>query len=164
MKKIILMLAFIMPATVFAQKFGHVDTQSVLQSMPEITKAEADVKAQSQTYENELKAMQEEFQRKYDEYEKTASTMNDTKRKETEQSLTEMQQKIQQTYNDHSQALQKLQQEKLQPIYAKVNTAIENVGKAGGYTYIFEKGAALYVGPGSKDVTSDVKAEVAKIK
>ena len=62
------------------------------------------------------------------------------------------------------QELQKLQQEKMQPIQQKIMTAIQNVGKAGQYTYIFEASAPLYTGAGSKDVTADVKAEINKIK
>ena len=50
------------------------------------------------------------------------------------------------------------------PVYQKVQTAIQNVGKAGQYTYIFEMGAALYIGTGSKDVTAEIKAEINKLK
>ena len=75
-----------------------------------------------------------------------------------------MYQKIQQTYAQNQQELQKQQQEKMAPVYQKVQTAIQNVGKAGQYTYIFEQGAALYVGAGSKDVTAEVKAELNKLK
>ena len=65
---------------------------------------------------------------------------------------------------ENQQEMQKKQQEMMAPIYKKVQTAIQNVGKAGQYTYIFEQGAALYIGTGSKDVTSEVKAELNKLK
>lgn len=52
----------------------------------------------------------------------------------------------------------------MEPIYEKVKTAIKNVGKAGRYTYIFETSAALYIGEDSKDITAEVKAEIAKLK
>ena len=38
MKKIILMLALVMPMTVFAQKFGHCNQQEILSAMPELAK------------------------------------------------------------------------------------------------------------------------------
>ena len=50
------------------------------------------------------------------------------------------------------------------PIYQKIRTAIENVGKAGNYTYILEASSALYSGTGSTDVTAAVKVEINKIK
>ena len=65
------------------------------------------------------------------------------------------------------QQFNKLQQEKLGPILAKVRTAIEHVAKNGGYTYIMEKAAGqpLYINEAlSKDVTAEVKVELNKIK
>lgn len=166
MKKFIVMLMVLAPMASFAQKFGHVDSQAIMQSMPEFIQARGDIEAQAKKYENELKDMQDEFNRKVDEYQKTASTMNQTKKDETEKSLQEMQTKIQQAYQDNSQALQKMQQEKLQPIQTKVVTAIKNVGKAGGYVYIMDSLSGIpYISDTlSKDVTAEVKAEISKIK
>jgi len=166
MKKVILMLMLLAPMAAFAQKFGHVDAQSIMQGMPEFIQARGDLEAKSKQYENDLKAMQDEFNRKLDEYQKTASTMNQTKKDETEKSLQEMQNKIQQAYQDNSQELQKLQNEKMQPIMNKIMTAIKNVGKAGGYVYIMDAASGIpYISDTlSKDVTAEVKAEIGKIK
>ena len=57
MKKIIIMLMLLAPMATFAQKFGHVDAQSIMQSMPEFIKARGDLEALSKQYENDLKAM-----------------------------------------------------------------------------------------------------------
>ena len=164
MKKFIIMMMLFAPMAVMAQKFGHIDSQSIMTTLPEIAKINGELQAIAQQYENDLKAMQDELQRKSDEYEKSKATMNATTQKETETSLQEMYEKIRQTYAQNQQELQKQQQEKMAPIYQKVQTAIQNVGKAGQYTYIFEQGAALYVGAGSKDVTAEVKAELNKLK
>ena len=90
MKKLILMLMLFMPMATFAQKFGHVNAQEIMASMPEFIKARGEVEAQAKQYDNDLKAMQDEMQRKYEDYEKNKSTMNETKRKETEDSLSQM--------------------------------------------------------------------------
>ena len=166
MKKIIIMLMVFAPMSLFAQKFGHVDSQAIMQGMPEFISARGEVEAQTKKYEDELQSMQQELQRKSEDYEKNASTMNDTKRQETETELQQMYQKIQQTYQDNQQALAKLQQEKLQPITTKLINAINNVGKAGGYVYIMDKAACIpYISESlSKDVTADVKAELNKLK
>ena len=164
MKKFIIMMMLLAPMAVMAQKFGHVDSQSIITTLPDIKKIEGEIQASAQQFENELKAMQDEIQRKADEYEKAKATMNATTQKETEASLQEMYQKMQQTYAQNQQELQKLQQEKMAPIYQKIQTAIQNVGKAGQYTYIFSAEAPLYIGAGSKDVTAEVKAELNKLK
>ena len=65
----------------------------------------------------------------------------------------------------NQQAFQKAQTDKMQPIYQKVMQAIEAVGKAGGYTYIMQTGSVPFINTDiSKDVTSDVKAQLLKMK
>ena len=108
--------------------------------------------------------MQEELQRQSEAYEKAKSTMNQTAQQQKEQELQTLYQKIQQTYQDNQQALQKTQQEKMQPVITKVRNAIQNVGNAGGFTYIFEEGAAVYTGTNVEDVTSKVQSELTKMK
>ncbi|MBM6993966.1 MAG: OmpH family outer membrane protein [Prevotella sp.] len=164
MKKLFLMLMLMAPIATFAQKFGKVNTQTIMQSLPEISKINGELEATAKQYENDLKSMQDELQRQSDAYDKGKSTMNATAQQQKEQELQQLYQKIQQTYQDNQQALQKAQQEKMQPVVAKVRTAIENVGKTGGYTYIFEEGVAVYTGTNVEDVTSKVQAEIGKIK
>lgn len=162
MKKLILMLMLMAPLATFAQKFGKVNTQSIMQSLPEISKINGELEASAKQFENELKNMQEELQRQSEAYDKAKSTMNATAQQTKEQELQTLYQKIQQTYQDNQQELQKLQQEKMQPVITKVRNAITNVGKAGGYTYIFEEGVAVYTGSNVEDVTSKVQAEINK--
>ena len=164
MKQLIVMLMMMAPVAVFAQKFGKVNTQTIMQSLPELSKVNGELEATAKQYENELKSMQEELQRQSEAYEKAKSTMNATTQQQKEQELQGLYQKIQQTYQDNQQALQKAQQEKMQPVLNKVRNAIQNVGNTGGYTYIFEEGAAVYTGTNVEDVTSKVQSELTKMK
>ena len=148
------------PMSLFAQKFGKVNTETIIQSLPEVAKAKGELEAQSKVYENDLKAMNDELQRKAAEYDKNQATMNATAKAQKEQELQTLNQKLQQTYQDNQQALQKKQQELMQPIFTKVRNAINAVGTAGGYTYIFEEGAAVFTGAAVKDVTSEVQAKL----
>ncbi len=164
MKKLLLLIMLMAPLATFAQKFGKVNTQTIMQALPEIAKVNGELQAQQKTYENDLKSMQDELQRQSDAYEKGKSTMNATAQKQKEQELQTLYQKIQQTYQDNQQALQKKQQDLMQPIVTKVRNAIDAVGKTGGYTFIFEDGVAVYTGANVEDVTSKVQAEIAKMK
>lgn len=166
MKKILLMFMLFAPMSMFAQKFGHLNAQEIIASMPEYIKAKGEIEAKAKQFENDLKAMQDELQRKAQEYDKTRSTMNATKQQETEQSLNDLSQKIQQAYQDNSKALQDEQQQKYQPITSKLVDAIKAVGKAGGYVYIMDVSAGIpYISDTlSKDVTAEVKAELNKMK
>lgn len=146
--------------TMMAQKFGKVNTQTIMQALPDVAKANGELEALQKQKENDLKAMQDEFNRKADEYQKAQSSMNATTKQQKETELQNLQQKIQQAYQDGQQELQKKSNELMQPIVAKVRTAIEAVGKAGNYTYIFEDGAAVYAGTNVVDVTKEVQAKI----
>ena len=160
MKKLVLMLMLLAPMTMMAQKFGKVNTQTIMQALPDVAKANGELEALQKQKDNELKAMQEEFQRKADEYQKGASTMNATAKQQKETELQGLQQKIQQAYQDGQQELQKKSNELMQPIVAKGRAAIDAVGKAGNYTYIFEEGAAIYTGSNVLDVTKEVQSKI----
>ena len=138
--------------------------REVLSSMPEFIKVRGELEATAKQYDNDLKAMQDELQRKAQDYDKNASTMNETKRKETEESLNQMYQKIQQTTQDNQQAFSKLQQEKMGPLQQRIMDAIKAVGKAGGYVYIMDVAQGIpYISDTlSKDVTAEVKAQLNK--
>lgn len=167
MKKLFLALMLCAPMTMFAQKFGHIDSQAFMQSLPEVTTIQDQLQKKGKEYEQQITDMQNELQRKADEYDKTKSTMNATKQAETEKSLRDMYAKIQQAVQDNQKAFNEEQQQKLGPILDKVRKAIENVAKSGNYVYIMEKSAGqpIYVNESiSKDVTNEVKAEYNKLK
>ena len=167
MKKLVLVLLMFAPLATFAQqKFGHINAQEVMSQMPEFIKARGEMEAKAKQYENDLKAMQDELQRKSQEYDKNKSTMNATKQQETETELNNLYQKYQQALQDNQQSLAKEQQDKMQPITTKLVNAIKAVGQAGGYVYIMDTSAGIpYISSTlSKDVTADVKAQLNKMK
>lgn len=165
MKKILLAMMMCAPVATFAQKFGHVNAQEVMQLMPEYTTAKTELDALQKQYENDLKGMQDELQKKSDEYDKAKAATPATpetilKRKEAE--LQTLYQKIQQTYQDNQQELQKASAEKMQTITGKLVEAIKSVGQSGGYVYIMDvTGGIPYISTTlSTDVTADVKAKL----
>ncbi len=164
MKKFIVMVLLCAPLTIFAQqKFGHINAQEVLTSMPEYSIANGEIEAKAKEFQNQMQEMQTEFQRKAEDYDKAKATMPATKQQETETELQGLYQKLQQANQDYQQQLEKLRQEKQQPLYTKLMNAIATVGKTGGYVYIMDINAALYTNDSiSEDVTVKVKAELKK--
>ena len=84
MKKLVLMLMLLAPMTMMAQKFGKVNTQTIMQALPDVAKANGELEALQKQKDNELKAMQDELNRKLDEYQKGQSTMNATAKQQKE--------------------------------------------------------------------------------
>ena len=158
------MLMLCAPMTLFAQKFGHLDSQALLQSLPEATAVQSKLEAKGKEYQKQIEDMQSELQRQAEAYDKSKSTMNATKQAETEKSLQDMYNKIQQTAQDNQKAFNEEQQKQLGPVLEKVRNAIAAVAKAGN---IMEKAAGqpLYINEAlSKDITAEVKAQLAKMK
>ena len=162
MKKLFLIMMMFVPMTMMAQKFGHVNPEDVIQSLPEFTKAQQELETLGKQYEKELTDSQAELQRQAEAYDKNKSTMNATKQQETEANINQLMQKYQQAYQDNQQELAKQQQEKMAPIMNKITTAIKNVGKNGGYVYIMDSTAGIpYISETlSTDVTAQVKAKL----
>jgi outer membrane protein len=164
MKKIILCaICAICGLTASAQaKFGHVNTQEIIQAMPEFNTAKTEIETLTQQYEADLKAMQDELQKKGEQFDKDQATLPENIKQRRQQELQDMYQKIQQSYQDNQQALQKAQTEKMQAITTKVLAAIKEVGQAGGYVYVMEMGAGIpYISTTlSTDLTAQVKAKL----
>ena len=143
-------------------KFGHVNTQEIIQAMPEYTTAKAEIDKLTAQYEADLKAMQDELQKKADAFDKEQATLPDNIKQRRQTELQEMYQKIQQSYQDNQQALQKASSEKMQAITAKVLDAIKAVGQAGDFVIINEINAGIpYISTTlSTDVTAAVKTKL----
>ena len=162
MKKLLFMLMMLAPMAAFAQKFGHVNSQEIIQAMPEFTKARTDIEALAKQYDADLKSMQEEIQKKAEALEKEQATLPANIKQRREQELQEMYQKIQQSAQDNQQALAKEQSEKMQAITTKVLDAIKSVGQTDGYVYIMDiAGGIPYISTTlSTDVTAKVKTKL----
>jgi len=143
-------------------KFGHVNSQEIIQAMPEFAAARTEIEKLTQQYEADLKQMQDELQKKGEAFDKEAATLPDNIKQRRQQELQDLYQRIQQTYQDNQQALGQAQQEKMQVIQTKVIDAIKTIGQEGGYVYIMETGAGIpYISTTlSTDVTAQVKAKL----
>lgn len=162
MKKLLLMLLMFAPLATFAQKFGHLNAQDIIQVMPDYTKAKTEIDALQKQYEADLKGMQDELQKKSQDFEAQEKTLPDNIKQRRQQELQEMYQKIQQSFQDNQQALAKASQEKMAAISAKITEAIKAVGTEGGYVYIMDvAGGVPYISTTlSTDVTAQVKAKL----
>ena len=159
LKKIaLLVVMFALPLGAMAQtKFAHMNSQEVIVTMPEYTKAQADLDAMSKEYQTEMQRTQEEFNKKYQEFLAQADSLPKNIAERRQKELQDMAQR-QEAY----QSMQKAQQDAMTPIYKKLDEAIQAVGKAEGVVYIFDlaRTPIPYVGAQSVDVTAKVKTQL----
>ena len=164
MMKWIAVITFVCSAMgVSAQvKLGHIETQKLIQAMPEMAKARETMEAKQSEIERELTNMQEQFKAKFEEYSKNGKTMSDVIRAAKEQELQELQQRIQSFQQIAMENLEKTQAELMQPIMEKAMNAIKEVGKENGFAYIFDlsQGGILYFADQTEDVLPLVKRKL----
>ena len=164
MFKLVAVVAFLLTAMgVSAQvKLGHIETQKLIQAMPEMAAARKTMETKQTEIEKELTNMQEQFKMKLDEYSKNGKAMSDVIRASKEQELQELQQRIQSFQQIAMDNLEKTQAELMQPIMDKALNAIKAVGKEHGFTYIFDlsQGGILYTADNTEDVLPLVKKKL----
>ncbi|MCR5313211.1 MAG: OmpH family outer membrane protein [Bacteroidaceae bacterium] len=162
MKKFIIAALLALPMSVFAQKFAHVNSATIIQAMPEYTAAQTEMENLNKTYQDDLKRMQDEFQTKLDDYQKNQATLPDAVKQRRESELQDLNQRIQTFYQTSQEELQKATQTKMQAITTKVTNAIKEVGIAGGYVYVMDITSGIpYISETlSTDVTAQVKAKL----
>jgi outer membrane protein len=131
-----------------AQKIGYLNAQAVLADMADMKSAESELEAFAKQLSAKDSVMVVTFQAKVQ-----AATEKEQKGEiapiqlaAEKKKLEEEQAKIQAFEQDMQQQLAKKKQEKLQPIYDKVNKAINEVAKENGYTYVIDltAGTLLY--------------------
>lgn len=160
MKKIIIAMMLVLPLAVSAQKFGHINTQELFAQMPEVNQVKLKMDTIQSQYESQLASMNEEFQKKVQDYQAQEATMADAIKQIRQQELQEMQQRIQLFYQTAEQDITRKQQELLAPVHEKMTKAIKAVGEREGYTYIFDSAAMVHVGADAIDATPSVKKEL----
>ena len=160
MKKIIITIMLVLPMLASAQKFGHINTQELFSQMPEVAQVKAQMDTIQGQYENQLASMNEEIQKKMQDYQAQEATMADAIKQIRQQELQEMQQRIQLFYQTAEQDIQRKQQELLAPVHERMAKAIKAVGEREGYTYIFDSAAMVHIGADATDATPAVKKEL----
>ena len=163
LKKIALLLMLILPMSVFAQKFGHIKTQEILTVMPEYTKAQTDIQTMQKQYEDEMKRLQDEINKKFAAYQQEQANLPKNIQERRQKELQELNERGMQMGQDAQQQLQQSWMQMLEPIAKKIDDAIKAVGQEGGYIYIFDLNATQipFINEAhSTDVTAAVKAKL----
>lgn len=160
MKKTILAMLLALPMTMFAQKIGHVNFETVIQGMSEYTAAQTEFQNLQKQLSEEMQRKQTEFQTKSEAYDKEKATLSETLRTYREQELQKAYEELSQFAQTCEQELQKVQQTKMGELQEKVLKAVQEVGAAGGFAYILPANGVAYVGTSAIDITDQVKAKV----
>lgn len=163
LKKIALIVLCALPFSLFSQeKLGYINSESIIQLMPEIETIKKTVDELNATWEKELLKMREEYSTKIKEFQEREKTMSEAIREVRITEIQELESRITTTQQTAVANIQKKQQELFTPVIEKVKKAINDVGAEGSFTYIFDTSSQviLYQSPKANDVTPLVKKKL----
>ncbi len=128
--------------------------------MPERKEAEKKVRSFAKDLQSNIQEMNTEYQNKLQQYKQKQASMTQTEKQNQQDQLNNLQQRIQKAQQRAQQDLRKQEQELMQPLIAKVDSAIEKVAEREGYTYVFDISAGNVPYAGGTDLTPKVKEEL----
>lgn len=166
MKKVLVLIAAICLTTAssFAQKFGHVNGQKLVQHMPEYLLAEKQIDTLYNQYQEVLKQMKADYDALVAKIQDQQKAVNPaTPKALIEKNLMKLQELENEMYEiteTRNQDVAQQQAEKLEPIQKKALEAVEKVGKDKGFTYIFDVSTGVLLYLNGEDITAIVCAEL----
>ncbi len=161
LKSLLFATALFIGATSFIaaqSKIAHIDTQKLIEAMPEYKKADDEIAKLGQTYQATIQESVKELEAKLKQYDAEAAAQTQEENQKRMQEVESMKQSLSQYQQQAQQGLEKKRFDLLKPITEKAKAAIEKVAAAQGFDYVLEAGG-LIVAKG-KDLMADVKAEM----
>jgi outer membrane protein len=146
-------------------KIGHINSEAIMQALPEAIDAQKSLDVQVAQWENELQKMQADWKKKFDDYDKKKLILTDQARAQTEKELRDLDQSIAdfrtKKFGQNGELFQK-QNEVMKPIQNKMFQVIETVAKEDGYDYVFDKSGdiLLLYANDKNDLTQKVLARM----
>lgn len=127
-------------------KIGHVSTDAIIKQLPDAQDAQKQLDGLVVEWQNELNRMQQEWQKKLEDYDKKKLIMTESRRSDTEKELRELDQRIaeyrNQKFGQNGELFQK-QNELMKPAQDRVFKAIQDVAKEEGYDYVLDKSGEI---------------------
>jgi outer membrane protein len=150
------------------QKFAFVDTEYILDNIPEFQDAQDELDDLSVKWQKEIEAKYAEVDEMYKNYKAEAVLLPDDIKKKREDEIVNKEREVkelQKKYFGPEGDLFKKRQELIQPIQEKVFNAIETISNTRSYAFVFDKagGMTLLYGNPKYDISDDVLDEVGTV-
>ncbi len=142
-------------------KIAHIDTQALVEAMPEMKAAQNQLEKLQKTYDTEIKAMAKEFEAKVQQYGSEEGSKTQEENAKRVEEVQGMERNITAYRQQALQDLQKKEVDVFQPILEKARAAIQKVARAQGIQYVLDSatGNGVILADG-KDLLPDVKKEL----
>lgn len=167
---LIALMLIISTTSVFSQsqKYAFVDSEYILDNIPEFQDAQDELDALSVKWQKEIEANYAEVETLYKNYKAEAVLLPDDIKKKREDEIIQKEKQVkelQQKYFGPQGDLYQKRQELIQPIQEKIYNAIETLSNTRNYSFVFDKAGGmslLYADP-KFDISDDVLDEVGTV-
>jgi len=147
MKRILLILSiFIFAGSSQAQKFAYVDSQFILEHIPEYKQAKEEIDNLSYQWQEDIEAAYQKIDKLYRAYQTDKVLLTDKMRQAREDEIIQKEKEVkelqQQRFGTDGD-LYKKQEELIRPIQNLIYTAVQEYAEKGKYSVIFDKSSDL---------------------
>ena len=143
---LILLLVFLSNSGLKAQKYAYVDTDYILDNIPEYADAKAELNELSAKWQKEIEAKFAEIDKMYKNYEAESVLLPDDIKKKREDDIVNAEKEakdLQKKRFGQDGDLFKRRQELVKPIQDKIYNAIESLATLKNYAFVFDKAGSL---------------------
>lgn len=146
-------------------RIGYTDYELVIVQMPEYRQVQQQLQEVAQGDREALSAMEQEIQQKFADYQSQAGVLSDEARSQREEEIVEMQTNLQQEQQRRLQALGQRESEMLQPLFDRLQGAIDEVATARNLSVVLATRASsdpvlLFAGEDTVDITPEVMSKL----
>lgn len=146
-------------------KVGYVDMQRALASSVAGKDAQKKYEAEVKKLQAKLDDKKGEFEKLKSSYEKQKDSLNDKAKQEKEEELMSREKELKRTFQDSQEKLRRTNSQLVGELVEKLRKVVEDVGQAGGYTLILEKGGqAVLFADAKVDITDSVVEKFDRLK
>lgn len=166
LKKLLIFIIALVPASLIAQdlKIAYINSQEVFAAMPELSGIETQLTEKQEQISKNGQALVDEYTKKAEEFQATSATTSEALKQDQQAQLQSILQRYELFQQNSQQEMQQLQQQLLGPVNQKISDAIQAVGAANNYTYIFDtsnmQSPIVYTHPSAVNITPDVKTRL----
>ena len=123
-------------------KIAYFSSEAIMKQLPDAQDAQKQLDQLVADWQQELNKMQDEWKKKFDDYDKRKLIMTEQRRAESERELRDLDQKIvdlrNQKFGQNGELFNK-QNELMKPVQDRVFKAVQDVALEEGYDYVFDK-------------------------
>jgi len=163
MKKLLVVLLVALSSSAMAQqKFGHVNSQKLLDTMPSRKVAIQTLRQFELNGSNELKEMEADLEKVYTEFQAKQPAMSPVIQKIEEEKIMRKQQALQEREQSLNREMQAVSQDLNTPILDRIQRAVKIVAERKKLSYVIDETTTLYFAGGT-DLTAEVTVELLRI-